>query len=433
MPLFSHHCFPASRPCNWCPATRLPQPLVDFPPDPEPDSRLHPYGPPFVVPQTVVARVEVTKELVLVGHSPGTKHSTDLVRGSVGAYSKTALALPLLVKSFEFWPAILLEFIPKAVEPLLIKTAASLTLKKFANTKMFSQTGEQRILGAVRRGSDVLSKNPFGLGKDLRIDGDVNHLDRGQARKHCAIVLEVGCKPAGFGSCSVYVAERNQRSEIGGRTRDEYGKSVHEIPSARRALRVPRTVVAGKQAISLETQSGTEEVELFVLRCQIPVLGMGEHEIEAHEFCFDGRGLTPALIRVVFVVQHFIDAAGTEVVDQRSIRRAVDPDVTFRAASFDQTLGASTGFLAKKFVVLTAQEVAAMKGDRAKKGRLAMRITAVLQGEDPLFIGHRERMAWVSPGPSGTGLPPCVRRALSRAAEGPSAYSLKPTLAFSSV
>ncbi len=159
---------------------------------------------------------------------------------------------------------------------------------------------------------------------------------------------------------------------------------------------------------------------------------MGEHEIQAHEFCFDGRGLTPALIRVVFVGQHLIDGAGTEVIDQRSICRAVDPDVTLREASLNQTFGASPGLLAEKFVVLAAQEIAAMKRDRAEKRRLAMGITAVLQGEDPLFIGHRERMASVSPGPSGTGPRPCVRRALRRIAEGPSAYSLKPRLAFSS-
>ena len=46
---------------------------------------------------------EVPKELVLIGHSPGAKHSADLVGGGVvGAYSKAPLVLPLLVKSFEF-------------------------------------------------------------------------------------------------------------------------------------------------------------------------------------------------------------------------------------------------------------------------------------------------------------------------------------------
>ena len=45
---------------------------------------------------------EVPKKLVLIGHSPGTKHSADLARGGVGAYSKAPPALPLLVKSFEF-------------------------------------------------------------------------------------------------------------------------------------------------------------------------------------------------------------------------------------------------------------------------------------------------------------------------------------------
>ncbi len=85
---------------------------------------------------------EVPKELVFIGHSPGAKHSADLVRGGVGAYSKAPIVLPLLVKSFEFRAAILLEFIPKAIETLLVKTATSLLLEQFADTKMFSQTGE---------------------------------------------------------------------------------------------------------------------------------------------------------------------------------------------------------------------------------------------------------------------------------------------------
>ncbi len=126
----------------------------------------------------------------------------------------------------------------------------------------------------VQRGSDALSKNAFGLGKHLRIDSDVNHLERRQARKNSAIVLEIGFKTGGFGSRPVNVAERDQWSEIGGRTRDENGKSVHEIPGALRARGMPRTVVAGEQAISLETQSGTEEVELFV--SPLPDIGIAD-------------------------------------------------------------------------------------------------------------------------------------------------------------
>ena len=106
------------------------------------------------------------------------------------------------------------------------------------------------------------------------------------------------------------------------------------------------------------------------------------------------------------------------MVDQRSICRAVDPDVTFREASLNQTLGASPGFLAEKFVVLAAQEIAAMKGDHAEKRRLAVGITAALQGEDPLFIGHRERMASVSqvhPARTATLCQACVKGACRRA------------------
>src|SRR5215813_1594862 len=284
---------------------------------------------------------QVPKELVVIGHTPGAKHSTDLVRSGVGAHSKISLVFPLLVKSLEFRHAKLLEFIPKAIEMLLVKATTSPTLEQFADPKVFSQAGEERSFGVGQRGSNALSKNAFGLGKYLRIDGNVYQLERRQVRKHSVIMLEVGFKTRRFGSATIHIAERDQWSDIGGCTRDENRKSVPEIPRALRARGVPRRVVAGEQAVLLEAQSGTEEVEFFALRCQISVLRMGEHEIQSHEFCFDGQGLTPTLVGVVVIGEHLIEGTGTEVIDQRPICRAVDPDVTFREASLDQTLGAS--------------------------------------------------------------------------------------------
>src|SRR5262249_22242443 len=159
-----------------------------------------------------------------------------------------------------------------------VKATTSLTLEQFADAKVFSQAGEEGILRVRQRGSNALSKNAFGLGKYLRIDGDVYQLERRQVGKKSVIMLEVGFKTRGFGSGPIDIAERNQWSDIGGRTRDEYGKSVHEIPRALLPRGVPRRVVAGEQAVLLEAQSGTEEVEFFALRCQISVLRMGEHE-----------------------------------------------------------------------------------------------------------------------------------------------------------
>ena len=54
---------------------------------------------------------------------------------------------------------------------------------------------------------------------------------------------------------------------------------------------MPRTVVAGEQAISLKTQSGTEEVELFVFRCQIFVLRMAHQDKRVSRYQPDAKSI----------------------------------------------------------------------------------------------------------------------------------------------
>lgn len=405
----------------------------DSAPDLAQDLRLRPGSPPFRAAVSDGSRTrEIAEELIFIGHSPGAKHWANLFWGGGRAYTRAPLPLPLLVKRFKLWPAIFFKFIPKGIETLLIETPTPMALELFTNLKVFSQAGREWIFANARWCSEASCKYAFGLGKHLLIDGDVDDLERRQAGKEVVMVLEVGFKTRRFCSCPVHIAQRNHRLRIGCCARHEYGKSVREVPDAHLPVRVRRPIFASEQAISLESKRTAEKIKFFVFRCQVLVLRMGENEIQAHQLCFDGEGLTPALVRVVIVGKGLVHGVGAEVVDQRPICRGVDPDMTLCNASLDETFGARPRLLAQKSVILATQKIAAMKGDRAEKRRLAAGVAAALQGADPLFICHSDRMASIRPGPSGTGARPRVRRALSRAAEGPSAYSLKPTLAFSS-
>ena len=70
------------------------------------------------------------------------------------------------------------------------------------------------------------------------------------------------------------------------------------------------------------------------------MLGMGKNEIQPDELGLDGIGLAPALIWVVFIGQKLVHGTGAKVIDQCPVCRTVDPDVTLRQASSNQTFGA---------------------------------------------------------------------------------------------
>ena len=113
----------------------------------------------------------------------------------------------MLVEDFKLWPVILIKLIPKTVEVLLIETTTPVAFELFANSKVFLQTGEERILRIARRRPEASCKYAFGLGEHLLIEGDVDHLKRRQAGEHWAIVLEMGFKTRRLCARSIDVTE----------------------------------------------------------------------------------------------------------------------------------------------------------------------------------------------------------------------------------
>lgn len=113
----------------------------------------------------------------------------------------------MLVEGFKLGPVILVKFIPKTVEVLLIETTTSLAFELVANSKVLLQTGEERILRMAGWRLEASRKHAFGPGEHLLIAGYVDHLERRQAGEHGPIVLEIGFKTGRLNASPVDVTE----------------------------------------------------------------------------------------------------------------------------------------------------------------------------------------------------------------------------------
>jgi len=84
------------------------------------------------------------------------------------------------------------------------------------------------------------------------------------------------------------------------------------------------------------------------------------------------------------------------VIDDGAIGRFMRPNLTFANGPFDETARIPAHSWAQKEGVLAAQEISAVKSNKAQESDLPLAVTEVPDRGDALVVGHKERTTTVS-------------------------------------